>query len=105
MILSICFQWTNYGPSGHHLILSSGTPFQVDIFLYRIFSCRPLKYILIFLVDETSGQQEGLIKDQKVWTPAECAQAMVTSTKILHQRTKVVRFLLILLILFLRNLM
>lgn len=44
------------------------------------------------MVEEISDQQGGLIKDQKVWSPAECVQAMVSSIKILYQRSKVILF-------------
>ncbi|KAI9555299.1 hypothetical protein GHT06_017814 [Daphnia sinensis] len=73
--------------------------------LFGKFFCDDIKYLLSMdklwtkrtppiplswdnLPDESSDQQGGLIKDQKVWSPAECVQALVSSIKILYQRFK-----------------
>ncbi|XP_032781297.2 SUMO-activating enzyme subunit 2 isoform X2 [Daphnia magna] len=73
--------------------------------LFGKFFCDDIKYLLSMdklwtkrtpptplswdnIPEEISDQQGGLIKDQKVWSPAECVQAMVSSIKILYQRSK-----------------
>ncbi|XP_057369356.1 SUMO-activating enzyme subunit 2-like [Daphnia carinata] len=73
--------------------------------LFGKFFCDDIKYLLSMdklwtkrtppiplswdnLPDETSHQQGGLIKDQKVWSLAECVQALVSSIKTLYQRFK-----------------
>ena len=43
----------------------------------------------MLLEDSSNNNREGLIKDQRVWSPAECAQVMAVSVKILYERFKV----------------
>ena len=49
--------------------------------------------IVPFLVaDGTENAiNDGIIKDQRLWSIVECSQVMATSIEILHQRLKVTR--------------
>lgn len=61
---------------------------------YLVFNFEEMVKILFFLfpsvyLENLCGNQEGLIKDQQVWSPSECARAMSESVKTLHRRFKV----------------
>jgi hypothetical protein len=40
--------------------------------------------------DEPFGNQEGIIKDQRVWSLSECAEVMAASVKTLYKQFKVI---------------
>ncbi len=60
----------------------------IDSILYQ-WVTKELNLLLSHKTDNSSGNQEGLIKDQRVWSPAECAQVMAVSIKVLYDRFKV----------------